>query len=341
MTRYYACAAAHLINLTACPSREADVRPIEQGLCIQSPNDPCCPGSPIILDLNGGGFALTNVQDGVPFDLNPTAGSQQVSWTVPGADDAWLVFDRNGNGIIDDGSELFGNFSPQTPSASPQGYQALAVWDQNHDGVIDSKDFIYDRLRLWQDRNHNGKSEEGELSPLAQHGIVGLDLRFVRDNKEDQYGNYFRYSARVLRGPGSIVGPFSYDVFLKSGPLDVAAQRQGVISMADVAPGCLGGGGGSGSGSGDGGRGVCGSHKDGINDPSVFCVEYKRAGVLCRAVCWAAGSAVCAAVASVCAVGTTVTIGGLAIPCTAAIIAACAAGGGAASICSDLVCPPN
>jgi hypothetical protein len=93
------------------------------------------------------------------------------------------------------------------------------------------------------------------------------------------------------------------------------------------------GGGGGGGGGGAGGPGA------NITDPSIYIQYTTVGGVVCRAVCWAAGSAVCAAVATSCAIGSTVTIGGLIVPCTAAIIAACATSGGASSICSDLICP--
>jgi hypothetical protein len=237
--------------LSACAgARDPDVpTAIEQGLCkISDDPEQCCHGSPIILDLAGNGIALTDVAGGVAFKLNPHLGPEQISWTAAGTDDAWLALDRNGNGYIDDGSELFGNFTPQPQSAAPQGYLALAVYDQNHDGVIDAEDPVFRNLRLWQDRNHNGVSEQDELSTLTDHGILGLGLSYIPHRQVDANGNLFRYRAGVRVAPGSTVGPLSYDVFVITRSLAAEARAQGAVqengsvSMLLVAPSCGGGG---------------------------------------------------------------------------------------------------
>ena len=185
-----------------------------------------CGGSPILIDIDGDGFDLTNAADGVEFDLNGNGTRDHVSWTERRSDDSWLALDRNGNGTIDNGQELFGDRTPQAASIIKNGFLALSEFDSNQDGQITDVDPVFSNLTLWQDRNHNGHSEPRELRPLADVGIEAISLNFQASEHVDRYGNQYRYKARISRAHTSAVGQWAWDVYLVSDETFAETSRQ-------------------------------------------------------------------------------------------------------------------
>jgi len=184
-----------------------------------SGNDGC---SPIIIDIQGKGYHLTNAQNGVPFDMTGKV-QQQVAWTAKDSGNAFLCLDRNGNGKIDNGKELFGNFTDQPPSAEPSGFLALAEFDKpenggNGDGIIDQRDKIFSSLRLWVDANHDGISQADELFKLPDLGVFSINLKYKESRHMDRFGNQFRFRAQIngepAQGNPSQASGLAYDVFL-------------------------------------------------------------------------------------------------------------------------------
>jgi hypothetical protein len=124
--------------------------------------------------------------------------------------------DRNLNGYIDDGTELFGNVTDQPDSSEPNGFAALAVFDEpdfggDGDGVISNSDAVFSELRLWIDWSHDGYSDATELIKLSETGILWIDLDYRKSRRQDRHGNELRYLSKYLdedSSPGWITDVF-------------------------------------------------------------------------------------------------------------------------------------
>jgi hypothetical protein len=205
-------ASSQLLASAQCPG---DDLPPECGI-----HEYC---SPIIVDIDGHGFRLTDAKGGVIFDIAGNNHPIQMAWTAPSGGNAFLAIDLNHNGKIDSGKELFGNFSPQPLSKEPNGFVALAKYDTpafggNGDGIIDTRDSVFQSLLLWIDKNHDGVSQPEELYTLPQLGVTSVSLSYRESRRVDEFGNELRFKGTVnVKGGGSSqpdhVDHTIYDVF--------------------------------------------------------------------------------------------------------------------------------
>ena len=143
--------------------------------------------TPILLDLNGDGINTLSVKAGVKFDILANGSPIQTGWVAP--QDGLLVADRNQDGVINDGSELFGSSTLlNNGTKALDGYQALAQFDSNSDGVVNQQDTDFNKLSVWSDRNSDGITETGELKSLAELGITQLSTQ-AEEVRESNAGN--------------------------------------------------------------------------------------------------------------------------------------------------------
>ena len=158
---------------------------------------------PLILDLNGDGLATTNLdQSDVYFDLDSNGFAERTAWID--ANDGLLVLDRDGDGKITNGQELFGDqtlLSNGTRATS--GFEALREFDDNKDGKIDASDIVYLKLKVWQDLNRDGVSQAEEMKSLADVGIKAINLSSTFTGAADAMGNIQRRLGSFVKTDGS------------------------------------------------------------------------------------------------------------------------------------------
>jgi hypothetical protein len=158
--------------------------------------------TPIMLDLNGDGIHTLSHAAGVQFDLLATGSAVRTGWVGNG--DGLLAWDRNHDGSINDGSELFGSSTQLADgSRALDGYQALRALDSNADGVISAADRGFSELSVWIDANANASTEAGELRGLKDLNISEISLT-VTDAAIDNNGNVIGLESQFTTGDGQV-----------------------------------------------------------------------------------------------------------------------------------------
>jgi hypothetical protein len=206
---------------------------------------PPAAASPIVIPLHGGGYedAFTNFDAGDTITFHLTEDPKTaypMSWIARGAPYGFLALDRNFNGLIDNFRELFGNLTsqPLAPTIlpngqrdypkyeklpghqgyTPNGFAALAYFDRvdkggNGNGVFDPGDSAWTQVKVWEDTCHCGISSAGKMHSLDELGITEIGLKFVEENRHDQYGNGLRFKGYMIQHGAHVS---IYDVFFRT-----------------------------------------------------------------------------------------------------------------------------
>ncbi len=192
--------------------------------------------SPLILDLDGDGVETLGKDTGVFFDHDANGFAQLTGWVAP--DDGLLVWDRNGNGSIDDGTELFGN---NTLLAGGQkaanGFAALAQWDANKDGLIDVSDEMFAALRVWRDINSDGQAGADELFTLESLGIQSLNTSYTTQSLIDTSGNQHLQAGSFTFTDGTsgqVIDVWFNEDTARSLPTDLVEVPEEIAALPDV-----------------------------------------------------------------------------------------------------------
>ena len=195
---------------------------------------------PLIIDLNGDGLVATSLNSSSTyFDLNSDGFAERVAWAR--STDALLALDKNGDGVVNDGGELFGSGYVEAQGGIPvrhgsEGFADLRQYDLNNDSLIDGGDAVFSSLRLWVDADSDGQSSVSELKTLGELGIASISLKFGKGPSRDVFddGSYIGTSAVVKRTDGTSTQV--YDAYLAVDSYDSREIVDGVIpqSIADL-----------------------------------------------------------------------------------------------------------
>jgi len=187
---------------------------------------------PVILDLMNNGIKLTTERSGILFDIDGDGKKEEIAWTNTQRefDDAFLVYDQNNNGKIDNGKELFGD---EPENGIENGIVKLALHDTNKDNVINKDDEIYDKLAVWCDMNRNAAVDNNplknnEMISLEDAGILEISLEYLveydkygyileqRNSEIGRQGTFKRAIYEIIDGVKTLIETITgklYDVF--------------------------------------------------------------------------------------------------------------------------------
>jgi len=186
--------------------------------------------SPIVLDLNKSGTLSVSVDNGTRFDLKASGSLLKTGWVESG--DGLLAMDRNGDGIINDGAELFGNSTKlANGKAAANGYVALAALDGNRDGTIDAKDAAWSKLKVWMDQNGDGRTDAGELLSMAEVGVASLKLS-PKSSSATENGNKVALVSSYSSTDGS--SSLMADVWFRTKSINAPEVK--IVGTADHSP---------------------------------------------------------------------------------------------------------
>ncbi|NHQ90128.1 SdrD B-like domain-containing protein [Janthinobacterium lividum] len=181
--------------------------------------------TPIVIDLNGDGVhTIARADFHGSFDLLGTGNAIQTGWVS--AQDGLLAIDSNGNGKIDNISELFGGNEKGT------GFAKLSSYDSNGDGVVDAHDDKFAELRIWRDANSNGVTDDGELMSLNDAGVASLTVSYTELPFLDANSNLHLERSSATLADGKSVD--MTDVYFNVDAKDAAAAGVALPSMADL-----------------------------------------------------------------------------------------------------------
>jgi len=162
---------------------------------------------PLVVDIDGDGFDLISVEEGVYFDEDNRNLKEKTQWVAP--KDGLLAIDLNEDGVINDGSELFGTSTMlKDETLARSGFEALAQYDENGDGVIDGQDDVFSKLLIWQDKNSDGISQQDELLGIQDFGVTSISLNTQVDNGINTS------AVTLVDGSSTKTGEFTFDAHL-------------------------------------------------------------------------------------------------------------------------------